>query len=121
MDQLLLGRPGWLDWSWALRVLDQEIRLAGEEVRLVDGVVATPCLLADEPLVFTVAAGGSHLAVRPAAPVVGEFVSRRFHLDLDEMALSAALGRSALYGVLAPDGWVRRPAAAALWPYCPRR
>ena len=118
MDQLLIGRPGWLDWSWALRVLDQEVRLVGEEVRLADGVVATPYLLADEPLVVTVTAGGSHLAVKPAAPVLGEFVTRRFHLDLDETAVSAALGGSALAGVVPPDGWVRRPAAAALWPYC---
>lgn len=118
MAQLLVDRPGWLDWGWALRVLDQEVRLPGEEVRPADGVIATPYLLADEPLVVSIQAAGSHLAVRPLAPALGEFVTRRFHLDLDEMAVAVALGRSGLPGVLEPDGWVRRPAAAAFWAYC---
>jgi 3-methyladenine DNA glycosylase/8-oxoguanine DNA glycosylase len=118
VDHLLVGRPGWLDWSWALSVLDQEVRLTGEEVRPAGGVLATPCLLADRPLVVTVTAAGSQLAVMPSAPELGELVTRRFHLDLDEAAVSAALDRSTLAGVLEPNGWVRRPAAAALWPYC---
>jgi hypothetical protein len=118
VDQLLVGRPDWLDWGWALRVLDQEVRLAGEEVRPADGVIATPYLLPDGPLVISVRAAGSHLAVTPSTPALGELVIRRFHLDLDEMAVSAALGLCMLPGVLEPDGWVRRPAAAAFWPYC---
>lgn len=118
MKQLLLDRPGWLDWSWALTVLDQEVRLAGEDVRPAEGVIATPLLLSDKPLVVTVTAGGSHLVVMPSEPALGEFVTRRFHLDLDETAVSAALDRITLPGVLEPDGWVRRPAAAALWSYC---
>lgn len=44
MDQLLVDSPGWLDWGWVLRVLDQEVRLAGEEVgqprRRADDLVA---------------------------------------------------------------------------------
>lgn len=118
MDQLLVGRPDWLDWRWALSVLDQEVRVAGEEVRPAEGVLATPYLLADGPLAVTVRAAGSHLAVTPSAPVLGGLVTRRFHLDLDEAAVSAALDHSGLAGVLEPGGWVRRPAAAALWPYC---
>jgi 3-methyladenine DNA glycosylase/8-oxoguanine DNA glycosylase len=118
VDQLLVDRPGWLDWGWALRVLKQEVRLVGEEVHPADGMVVTPCLVADDPLVVTVTGSGSQLAVTPAAPLVGEFVVRRFHLDLDEAAVSTALERSTLAGLLEQAGWVRRPAAAALWPYC---
>lgn len=118
MEQLLVDRPGWLDWAWALRVLDQEVRLAGEEVRPAEGVIATPWLVADEPLVVTVTAAGSQLAVTPSMPGLGELVARRFHLGLDEVAVSAALDSSRLPGLLEPDGWLRRPAAAALWPYC---
>jgi 3-methyladenine DNA glycosylase/8-oxoguanine DNA glycosylase len=99
-------------------VLDQEVRLAGEEVRPADGVLATPCLRADGPLVVTVTAAGSHLTVTPSKPELAELVARRFHLDLDEIAVSAALDRSTLPGLLEPEGWLRRPAAAALWPYC---
>jgi hypothetical protein len=96
VKQLLVDRPGWLDWSWALTVLDQEVRLAGEEVRPAEGVIATPCLLSDRPLVVTVTAAGSHLVVMPSEPALGEFVTRRFHLDLDETAVSAALDRITL-------------------------
>jgi 3-methyladenine DNA glycosylase/8-oxoguanine DNA glycosylase len=117
VDQLLVDRPDWFDWAWALRVLDQEVRLAGEDVRPAEGVIATPFLVADGPLIVTVAVAGSQLAVTPSAPELGELVTRRFHLDLDESAVSAAL-RSALAGVLEHDDWVRRPAAAALWSYC---
>jgi 3-methyladenine DNA glycosylase/8-oxoguanine DNA glycosylase len=106
-------------------VLDQEVRVAGEEVRVAgeevgpaEGMVATACLVADEPLVVTVTGAGSHLAVTPSAPEVGEFVVRRFHLDLDETAVDAALGASTLARLPARDGWVRRPAAAMLWSYC---
>ena len=118
MDQLLVELPGWFDWDWALRVLDQEVRLTGEEVRPAEGVLATPCLVADEPLAVTVTGSGSHLAVTPFAPGLGEFVIRRLHLDLDETAVSAALARSTLGRLLERNGWVRRPAAAALWSYC---
>ena len=96
MDQLLVDRPGWLDWAWALRVLDQEVRVTGEEVRPAEGLVATACLVAEEPLVVTVTGGGGHLAVTPPAPALVEFVTRRFHLDLDERAVDRALERSTL-------------------------
>ena len=96
MDQLLVDRPGWLDWPWVLRVLDQEIRVTGEEVRPAEGTVATACLVAEEPLVVTVTGGGGHLAVTPPAPALGELVTRRFHLDLDGNAVDTALGRSTL-------------------------
>jgi hypothetical protein len=99
-------------------VLDQEVRVAGEEVRPTEGVVVTACLVADEPLVVTVTGWGNHLTVTPSAPALGEFVGRRFHLDLDETAVDAALDRSTLAGLLEEDGWVRRPAAAMLWSYC---
>jgi hypothetical protein len=46
-DQLLVDRPGWLDWPWVLRVLDQEVRVPGEEVRPAGGLVATACLVAN--------------------------------------------------------------------------
>ena len=92
--------------------------MTGEEVRLAEGKVVTPCLVADEPVVVTVTGGGSHLAVTPSTPVLREFVVRRFHLDLDETAVSVALERSTLAGLLERDGWVRRPAAAMLWSYC---
>jgi hypothetical protein len=118
VDQLLVDRPGWLDWGWVLRVLDQEVRLVGEEVRPAEGIVVTPCVVADEPVVVTVISQGSHLAVTPSSPVQGEFVVRRFHLDLAETAVSAALDRTTLAGLLEQDGWVRRPAAAMLWSYC---
>jgi hypothetical protein len=118
VDQLLVDCPGWLDWPWALRVLDQEVRVAGEEVQPAEGMVVTACLVADEPLVVTVTGGGNHLTVTPSAPALGEFVARRFHLDLDEAAVDAALDRSTLAGLLEEDGWVRRPAAAMLWSYC---
>lgn len=118
MDQLMISRPGWLDWSWALNVLAREVRLTGEDVRLADGVVATPYLLADGPLAVTVGADGPHLAVTPSAPWLGELVACRFHLGLDEAAVSGALSRSELPGGIGAAGWVRRPAAAALWSYC---
>ncbi len=118
MDQLLVDRPGWLEWPWVLRVLDQEVRVTGEEVRPADGMVATACLVADEPLVVTVTGGGGHLAVTPPAPALGEFVTRRFHLDLDGNAVDTALGKSTLARLFERDGWVRRPAAATLWSYC---
>ena len=118
MDQLLFDRPGWLDWPWALRVLDQEVRVAGEEVRPAEGKVATACLVAGEPLVVTVTGGASQLTVKPSAPAAGEFVVRRLHLDLDETAVDAALEKSTLAGLFERDGWVRRPAAAMLWSYC---
>lgn len=118
MDQLLVDRPGWLDWAWALRVLDQEVRVTGEEVRPAEGTVATACLVAEEPLVVTVTGGGGHLAVTPPAPALGEFVSRRFRLDLDENAVDTALEKSTLSRLFERDGWVRRPAAAMLWSYC---
>jgi hypothetical protein len=118
VDHLLLDRPGWLDWDWALSVLDQEVRLTGEEVSPAEGVISTAYLESDKPLVATVTADRSQLAVTPSAPALGGHVTRRFHLDLDESAVSAALDRSGLHSVLEPHGWVRRPAAAALWSYC---
>jgi hypothetical protein len=54
-------------------VLDQEVRVAGEEVRPAEGVVVSACLVADEPLVVTVAGRGSHLIVTPSTPALGEF------------------------------------------------
>ena len=92
--------------------------MTGEEVRLAEGTVATPCLMADEPLVVTVRGGGSHLAVTPSAPAPGEFVAGRFHLGLDATAVDAALAKSTLVRLFERDGWVRRPAAAMLWSYC---
>ena len=118
VDDLLVDRPGWLDWSWALRVLDQEVRLTGEEVRPAAGMVTTACLVADEPLVVSVTGTGSHLTVTPPGPALADFVVRRFHLDLDQTAVAAALDASTLAGLFERDGWVRRPAAAMLWPYC---
>jgi hypothetical protein len=118
VDQLLLDRPGWLDWPWVLQVLDQEVRVTGEEVRPSEGTVATACLVADEPLVVSVTGRGRHLTVTPPAPATGEFVARRFHLDLDETAVAAALDTSTLAGLFERDGWVRRPVAAMLWSFC---
>jgi 3-methyladenine DNA glycosylase/8-oxoguanine DNA glycosylase len=118
VDQLSFDRPGWLDWPWFLRVLDQEVRVTGEEVRLAEGQVATACLVAGEPLVVTVTGGASQLTVKPFAPAAGDFVVRRFHLDLDGAAVNAALEKSTLAGLFERDGWVRRPAAAMLWSYC---
>ena len=66
MGQLSLDRPGWLDWPWVLRVLDQEVRVTGEKVRLAEGQVATACLVAGEPLVVTVTGGKSQLTVKPS-------------------------------------------------------
>ena len=34
MDRLTVARPGWLDWRWALAVLDREARVPGEVVSL---------------------------------------------------------------------------------------
>jgi 3-methyladenine DNA glycosylase/8-oxoguanine DNA glycosylase len=99
-------------------MLDQEVRVAGEEVRPAEGVVVTACRVADEPLVVTVTGRGTHLTVTPSAAALGEFVARRFHLDLDETAVDAALEKSTLAGLFEREGWVRRPAAAMLWSYC---
>ena len=63
-----LDRPGWLDWPWVLRVLDQEVRVTGEKVRLAEGQVATACLVAGEPLIVTVTGGTSQLTVRAVHP-----------------------------------------------------
>jgi 3-methyladenine DNA glycosylase/8-oxoguanine DNA glycosylase len=98
-------------------VLDQEVRVAGEEVQPAEGVLATACLVADEPLVVTVTGGESRLTVQPSAAALGEFVVRRFHLGLDQAAVDAALEKSTLAGLFGRDGWVRRPAAAMLWSY----
>jgi hypothetical protein len=117
-QQLLIERPGWLDWAWALRVLDQEVRVPGEAVDPGAGVITTPYLLADRPLTVNVTSAGNQLAVTPPLPGLGELVSRRFHIDLDEAAVSAALDGSGLRGLAENGGWVRRPAAAALWSYC---
>jgi 3-methyladenine DNA glycosylase/8-oxoguanine DNA glycosylase len=115
---MLVDCPGWFDWRWALRMLDQEVRVAGEDVRPAEGKLATPCLVADEPLVVTVTSDGDRLAVTPARAVLGELVTRRFHLDLDEAAVSAALDKARLSGLPDHAGWVRRPAAVTLWSYC---
>ena len=124
MDQLLVDRPGWLDWAWVLRVLDQEVRVTGEEVRPADGMVATACLVADEPLVVTVTGGEGHLAVTPAASGLGEFVTRQFHLDLDGNAVDTALGKSTL-ARLFEQGWLgaapRRSHALVVLPGLPVR
>ncbi len=122
MPEILIDRPGWLDWSWALSVLDQEVRLPGEEVRADDGLIATPCLLSskgdDRPVAVTVRSSGPGLAVTPARPALAAWVTRRFHLDLDTEAVGAALARTGLFDTEGPVRWVRRPAAAGLWPFC---
>ncbi len=118
MPEILIDRPGWLDWSWALSVLDQEVRLPGEEVRAADGLIATPCLLGDQPVPVTVRSRGPGLAVTPAQPALAGQVSGRFHLELDPEAVSVALARTGLFADGAPVRWVRRPAAAGLWPFC---
>ena len=51
MDQLLVDRPGWLDWRWALTVLEQEVRQAGEDVRPAEGAIATAYPESDAPLI----------------------------------------------------------------------
>ena len=38
-------------------MLDREVRVAGEEVQPAEGMVATACLVAGEPLVVTVTGG----------------------------------------------------------------
>jgi len=78
----------------------------------------TPYLLADGPQGVTVTSSGDNLAVSPSADGLAELVTRRFHLDLDASAVTAAFERSALTDVLEPNAWVRRPAAADLWSYC---
>ena len=118
MAHLLVDQPGWLDWDWALRVLDHEVRLVGEDVRPAEGSVATACWLTHDPLVITVTGPERQLAMSPAADAVSEFVASRFHLDLDESAVSAALERSGLTGLPDRPGWARRPAAGSLWSYC---
>ena len=118
-DQLLVDCPGWLDWPWALRVLDQEVRVTGEEVRPAEGVVATACLVADQPLVVTVTGGESRLTVQPSAAALGEFVVRRFSPRPRPGRRGRGPGTSQLAGLFGRDGWVRRPAAAMLWSYLP--
>jgi hypothetical protein len=118
MAELALKRPGWLDWNWALSVLDQEVRQPGEDVRPADGVIATPYLQSDQPVVVTVRARGDHLVLTPSDGALAGQVARRFHLNLDERAVTAALGSAALPGLAEPGDWMRRPAAADLWSYC---
>ena len=125
---LELSRPTWLDWRWALAVIDGDLRLPGERVS-VDGddgdggggggLVATPYLI-DGPLDVALRADEDTIYVDPPAAEVSAHVSQRFHLDLDVAAVTAAMERAGL-GALSVgpgSGWVRRPAAAALWPYC---
>ena len=75
-------------------MLDQEVRVTGEEVRLAEGMVVTACLVANEPLVVAVTGGESQPSVKPSGPALGEFAVRRFHLDLDETAVNAALEKN---------------------------
>jgi hypothetical protein len=109
--------PGWLDWQWALAVADAEARVPGELVSHAEQVISTPSLLADGPARVTVKLNRDRLVIIPAA--AAGLVQQRFHLGLDERAVSAALERAALPGlVTSPDtGWVRRPAASSLWAY----
>jgi hypothetical protein len=109
--------PGWLDWRWALAVIDAETRVPGELVRPAEQLISTPVLLPDGPAEVTVKMNGDRLVIIPAAAAGA--VRQRFHLGLDHRAVSAALGRAALpeLSVGAGTGWVRRPAASSLWAY----
>ncbi|MGH3385738.1 MAG: hypothetical protein ACRDO1_14260 [Nocardioidaceae bacterium] len=103
---MLLPRPHWLGWTWALRVIDLDLRLPGERV---DGV--------------TVAwsAGGRSTIVTCTGDmleVTGDVdaAASRFHLDLDAAAVDEACDRSGLSPAV--PRWVRRPRCADLWTFC---
>jgi hypothetical protein len=116
-----LDLPGWLDWTWTLRVLESEVLVTGEVVRRDTGTLVTSCVVDDEPVAVTVRQIAGRLSVTPDDAAVVRAVVRRFHLDLDRRAVGEALEASLPYSVradVAGDGWVRRPAAAGLWPFC---
>jgi hypothetical protein len=120
MDRSGLDLPGWLDWTWMLRVLESEVLVPGEVVRRNTGTLVTSCMVDDEPVAVTVRQVAGRLSVTPDDDAVVRSVVRRFHLDLDEQAVGKALEALA-YPVrtgVADAGWVRRPAAVGLWPFC---
>jgi 3-methyladenine DNA glycosylase/8-oxoguanine DNA glycosylase len=116
----LVTWPDWFDWQLALKIIDRELRVPGETINLAGGRIVTPCRLADVPALLALEAdvlsgGARWLEVRPPTEAAAQHAVDRFHLDLDAQAVSAALDRT---GLPLPDkGWLRRPAAAALWPY----
>jgi hypothetical protein len=117
----MLDLPRWLDWTWALRVLESEILVTGETVRRETGTLITSCVVDDEPVAVTVRQAHGRLSVTPDDAAVAHAVVRRFHLDLDVTGAGKALEASLPYPVrtgVAGEGWVRRPAAAGLWPFC---
>jgi 3-methyladenine DNA glycosylase/8-oxoguanine DNA glycosylase len=117
VDRSTVPLPGWLDWHWALAVLDAETRVPGELVRPAQQLISTPALLAGGPAEVTVKVNGDRLVIIPAA--AADAVRQRFHLGLDQRAVSAALERAELPGLTTGTGtgWVRRPAASSLWAY----
>jgi len=117
----VLELPGWLDWTWALSVLESEVLVTGEVVNRAAGTLITSCAPDDEPVAVTVRKADGRLLVTPGDAAVVRAVVRRFHLDLDRQAVEQALDASLPRFVparTADAGWVRRPAAAGLWPYC---
>lgn len=103
---MLLPRPHWLSWTWALRVIDLDLRLPGEQVGA--GTV-------------TWSAGGATTTVTStgdALDVTGDVdaAAARFHLDLDATAVDAACDRAGLSQAV--PRWVRRPRCADLWTFC---
>jgi 3-methyladenine DNA glycosylase/8-oxoguanine DNA glycosylase len=114
VDRLTVARPGWLDWRWALAVLDREARVPGEMISLAG---QSASLLTDGAAGLTVGVNRDRLVIIPGA--AADAVRLRFHLGLDEQAVWAALERAALPELATGSGagWVRRPAACSLWAY----
>jgi 3-methyladenine DNA glycosylase/8-oxoguanine DNA glycosylase len=102
-------------------MLESEVLVTGEVVRREAGTLITSCVVDDEPVAVTVTQAGGRLSVAPDDGAVVHAIVRRFHLDLDGRAVEKALEASLPPSVrtrAADEGWVRRPAAAGLWPYC---
>jgi len=112
--------PPWLDWSWALRTLWQEVRAPGELVDLAAERSAWVHEASEGPVEISVEVADGLLRVGSAASL-DEAVAAvvfRFHLDLPEEGVTQALQLAGVPGLDQAGAWTRKPAAASGWAHC---